>query len=450
MIRRSGRSATGAPRTIYPSLGPLAALTIIHLCGVPATGAAEEFDLTAVVREALAASPRVRAAEADVRRAEAAARGARAWPTPTLEVSALQSDERSADVEASLAVNLFEPGRSPGGRMALAEWRRAQAELELARLGVAAEARQAYLELSAARLRLAAQDESVRLAEQFRDAAVRARDIGERPGIDVTRAELELATARQMLAELAAEAEQRRIALAGLLSRDLGDELPIALSLAVVPPEASNEPTEEAVDRHPLVQVARERLAAARSGRGATGAAKLPTLTLSGFREDEENGLRLSLSAPFPDLGRLGGERRAASAEAEAAGHLLEAARTEVRVAWARASAALRAAGARRLSFAGEVLARAERLVELAELGYRSGASSSIEVLDAQRRLAEARLERVAVNLAVALAASDLLTASGAIDPVGSSPSVHALGPPAPSRAVRPAAVAALAEGGER
>lgn len=400
-------------RVCDPCFGPLLALVLMTAGPTRADG--EPLAPLTAIELALAASPRLRAAEAEVARTEAALRSARAWPAPELTVSPLYSDERALDLEAELALTLHDPTLKPATRVASAALSASLVALAEARREVAAEARKSYFGLRSAERLVAAQGKDVELLRRLRDAAVRGRDLGERPGVDVLRAELELSRAEQELAAAVVEASVARAGLNALLGRQ--PDIPVAVAATgpaptTVPswsdlaPRVAGQPRLRLADT--AVELRRHEVALARSQRR-------PVIELAGFREDQEHGVRLSLRLPAFDLGRVRGEVQAAEAAVRQAEQERDVVRRELTADLARVHLTLVSASERRRRFVDEVLARAERLAELAETGYRIGETSILEVLDARRQLAQVRREAVDLERAEADAWTDLAGALGAV-----------------------------------
>lgn len=373
---------------------------------------------------AVEASPAVAAALAEVAAADARATADGSLPAAELTVQPLWSDERRLDVEAELSQVLFAPGLGAAGRAARLARLEARLALDEVRLTIAAEARAAWLELAAARLRLAAAEENVAVVAALRDAAAAARDVGERPGVDVLRAELELAEAEDAVAAARLAAAEAEVRLNLLLGREPTASVVIEPTLAVLPPTVGDD----ALAARPALQAAEVAIEAARATVSSVRARRLPTVEAGAFREDQEHGVRVSLNLPLFDYGRNRGESREAEAAVARAEAELARLRRELQSEAARAELAVAGELARRATYRAEVLARAERLVELARVGYETGAMSLLDVLDARRRLAAARAGVVDRDLGVALAVNDLWRAHAlppqlAPDALGPTPS---------------------------
>ena len=420
--------------------------------------------LASIATEACAHSPRVRAAEQTVAAARAAARAAGARPGPQLELSPLYSTERQLDLDAALVQNLYDPSFRPTSRAAQAALAGALLDLDEVRLEVAAEARHAYLRGHAAERLVAAQVADLELVRALRDAAVQARDAGERPGVDVLRAELELSRAEQALTDARAIALAERATLLSMLGRDAGTSLTLEPALEPAPAIPDRAELLEHLEQRPRLRSAAVQVELRRRLVDLARSQRQPALELAGFREDQEQGVRLSFSLPLGGDRKAREEVRAAEAAVRQAEEELVGARREVTLEIDQAHLALSSASARQARFAEQVLQFAERLTDRARIGYRIGETSVLEVVDAQRLLAEARREAIGLDLAVAQAWVDLELALGSpFEPAAGADAqaqlptaataaaaprgpTSLLGPPAPKTVLLPT----LAPGGDR
>ncbi|MBI2299698.1 MAG: TolC family protein [Armatimonadetes bacterium] len=370
--------------------------------------------LAAALAEAAAQSPRLRAAELAAAQARQSARAAAAWPGPEVEVSPLTSNQRGADWDADVSQALYDPTLAPAARAARAAWSAAGLDLEEARRDLRADVQTAFVGLVAAQRQVAARQQELDLVRKLRDAAAKARDIGERPGVEVLRADLELSRAEQELLAAEAGADQARAALNSRLGRDLQAGVTVEEVLFGRP----------AIDRLALVELALTRprlrsaalrveqqraLASARRGELA------PAVRLGGWRDhaDQEHGVRVTVAFPLFDSGRIRGDAAAAATGARVAEQELEVDRREVRLEVEQAVVAVADAGRRRSAYTDAILRQAERLMALTEFGYQTGERSQLELLDARRQLGEVRRATIDLDRALSEALVELQRAVG-------------------------------------
>ena len=387
---------------------------LLALAGFLTTArAADDLALDQAVAQALAHSAVVRAADQAVARARAEAVSAGILPAARLQATPLYSDERGLDIEAVVSLPLYDATLRPAQRVARAALAAALCDADEAQLDLVATTSATWHRLLAAQRQAEAVANDLALAQVLRAAAAKARDIGERPGVDVLRADLELGLTEQAQADAEAAVELASGELARLTGRDLAT--PVRATAEAQPwPKLVRAALLARADERPRVKAARLRVDEARALVGLAKAGRSTGVAVEGFREDREHGLRVAVELPLFDRGRQAGEIRAAEARLAEAEQQLEAARQaaamSVDTAWLAAESAER----RLLRHQEAVLARAQRLTELTTQAYGAGELSLLDVLDARRRLAEARVTSVALEAAASEALTQLQAAVGA------------------------------------
>lgn len=327
---------------------------------------------------------------------------------------------------------MIERGGKPTLRRAAAEALREAARADLAdavrraRLAIA----QNYHELAAA---IARRDETA-AAIELAGEALRAQSLrvkaGDAAPLDATRLALEAARVQADLHQADADVRAARVQLAVMLGAQpwVGVLKPVdpwvrvgERSLPSSPGEAS--PTE----RRPDVVAAQMRLNAAEQARELARAQRVRDVSV-GLQIDRwpvsatnssGTGNTVSVSLSVPLFVRHGLEGEIARAEADVA---------NARDAWRRAELAAQsdlaqaqsrwlAAAARWRLATDELAPAADRVAAGAELAYRRGATSLLDVLDARRSLRAARIERINAEADGAKAAAELDAAGFALPP---------------------------------
>lgn len=288
-------------------------------------------------------------------------------------------------------------------------------------------------DVATAYLQLRELDESVRIADQTLASRRATLDLARqrfRQGVtselDVAQFEAELADPATRVADFARQRAQIENRLALLLGRAPGGvargrPLEEVVRGVAVPDSVPGE----LVARRPDVRAAERGLRASVARIGAASAARLPTISLGGQygtqrpdfsrlfgRTGEVYALQAGVSVPLFTGGRLRGEVRAAEARADQTRAQYE--RTVLN-ALRESNDAL--AGARLTR--DQLVAQATqvralgRAFFLADRRYRSGISSYLEVLDAQRQLFTAQLALVQVERQYLVSTVDLYRALG-------------------------------------
>ncbi|MBU0726167.1 MAG: efflux transporter outer membrane subunit [Alphaproteobacteria bacterium] len=406
----------------------------------------DDMALVDLVNEALAANSDLLVAAARVAEARALAGVSRADRLPTLDVEASGARQRQTDELAVGAPNPVNNFRLAGvlsyeldlwGRLARAdEAVRAQlmaseANRDAVRLAVAADVASGYFNLRAidqqvviTERTLAARQESFELQQiQYTNGVVTE--------LVLRQAESELAAARAQLPALRQQRALQRNALAVLLGRTpralVEGNVPRGQSIdqLPVPPVVPGYMPSDILDRRPDIQQAEQLLAAANAQIGVAEANFFPriSLTASGGTQSLELGdlfsagtgiwsLGANLTAPIIDFGR--NQSNLDAAEARKLQSYLEYQQT-VRTAFREVMDALETqqGSAERLNALDGQVAALDRTFALARERYDGGYTGYIEVLDAQRALFQAELDRVSTQRDRLQASVDLYKALG-------------------------------------
>jgi cobalt-zinc-cadmium efflux system outer membrane protein len=382
--------------------------------GTPEFPAAQVDTLTleAAVQRTLSSNPGLRAASLEVDARTALARQAARLPNPTLETEAENvgsSGAEAAVLTASIA-QLVELGGDRGARRRLAsrEADLARTDAAAARIDYVRFARVRFAEAAAAQARLNLAETAEALARRSLEVTAEQVDAGDRSPVDETRAELQVAEASAERASAAAERTAAFARLAALWAAEPDFSAVEALPVPEPLPEfdtLDSRLTGSAALALWSIEVDR-REAALRLER----AQRIPDLTLSaGYRRFSGTGDRAFvgvLSLPLPLFSTNRGGTSAARSRLLAAEADRDAAAAAARADLAAVYGEAAAAYAESVSFRDDVLPRAEDVVARIEEGYREGKFALLDVLDAQRTLADAR-----ARYAGALAAFHIATA---------------------------------------
>lgn len=379
---------------------------------------AEPLTLSDALTRGKEASLRIAQAKARLDAAEARARQARVAPNPEvgLEVenfggSGPYRNLRSS--ETTLAVSQrIELGGKRGSRQAVARaerdfaalaFKRAQADLDR-------DIRYAHAELRADEGRaILARDNVHRIRELARTAAVLV-EVGRDPPLRKLRADA-------LRAE--AEAESFRAYEDFLVSRRLVESL-----TGIEDPDltAVGDDNAQAPANLPAgAQTLDEALASAERDASIarialTKSDAVPDVTASGgfrrFREGGDNAVIVGISMPIPIRDRNRGNIEAAQSDSIAAEAGLAQTRIDARRLRRDAQMQLGAADERLRVLSGLSLEQAAEAVRLADIGYRAGKFSLLELIDAQTAYNSAKLSLIDAQLDRAKAIADLVRAN--------------------------------------
>ena len=301
----------------------------------------------------------------------------------------------------------------------------AQAEAESTRNTVADAVARAYVAALRTEAALQVAKANLTLAESLRKLALDQKEAGTGTGIEVLRAEVQIANERQRQTLIENENRRAHLQLARLLNLGLDKDLDLTDSLVL--PETTVPALEEALtaarENRKDLSAQSLRMEISRRSYAAVKWERLPSIQAFGdygaIGLDVESavGTRAygaSLRIPIFD----GGRRDARRAEA---GILLK--QDELRTADLRKQVELDVrlaldavtASAQQVRVSEEGLQLAERELAQAQRRYQGGVTSNIEVVDAQTRTERARDNRIMALFQYNQARIDLATSMGAI-----------------------------------
>jgi cobalt-zinc-cadmium efflux system outer membrane protein len=365
----------------------------------PPVATGEVLTLEEALELAGASVPSIEAASAGVRAAEAQRRAAGLRPNPSVNVetenvvgTGAYSGLSSAETTVGLSLPL-ELGDKRSARVGVADAQLTRARLEtvVARAELGLRVRQAFVEAVAAERRLAIAREQVAISDEgLRAARVRVR-AGKASPLEEQRAEV-----ARLNAVNTADRNGRAAGLArGNLGRLIGRD-PAALdstwfeSVGAVGPHArlSADGTLALAVAEADVGTATAQVRLARSQR-------VPDLTVSaGARRLEATNdvaAVFGISVPLPVFNNGRANVDAARAQREQALALGRMAKFEAEQAIASAETDLANAEANARTASGPALAAAQEAARIARIGYREGKFGQLDLLEAERTLAETR-----------------------------------------------------------
>jgi outer membrane protein TolC len=408
-------------------------LTMMVALAFMAPPAFPAVSLPEAVSRALSRNPSIEVAEEDIRRADALARQARAAWLPTL---GLNGTYTRLDADRVLSGRIILYANNLNANLALsvplvagkawAAHSRAKENVDVmksqsadTRRTLAVAAARAYLTVIAQKRVLDTTTQAAVTAKAHEDYAKSrfAGGVGSR--LDAVRAGEERATADVRVKTQLTALSRAQEALGVVLGEDRAIDAKDDPALPA--PPSVDDALDQAVHRPDIVAGA-ERLESARKAVRDSWYDYLPVLSavaqpfyqnppsftqpLTGWQA------QLILTIPLFDGGlRYGAADERRALEAQARGHLeaaLRQARSDVRTAFESMRLADEAlAGAR------EAAQLSKDALDLAELAYHAGATSNIEVVDAQRRAQEAATASAVAEDASRQARLDLLEACG-------------------------------------
>lgn len=379
--------------------------------------------LPQALEEAEARSPALVAARADVEAARGRLRQARFRYNPVLNVevenfagtgpySGFNGTETTASVNQRLDI-----GGRRKARMTLAEAQLAAQEYRfaIARAELGQQVRSLFAFGIAVRDNLALARENEERARELSRIARELVESGKEPPLRGLRADAALAQATAALRAAEADEVNARRSLAALFGVDTP---PAELSGSDLLAPPRNVDAMATLD----VRLAEaERVIADAQLRQARAEGRLDPSIGVGVRQLRETGDRAliaSLSVPLPVFDRNQGNIAAARSEIQSAEARRNSVLANTQAEIANARAALAAAEARVTALEGSGIGQAREALRLAQLSYRAGKSSLIELLDAQQAYASTQAELIAARRARAEAQATLARQAAAASEV--------------------------------
>lgn len=330
------------------------------------------------------------------------------------------------DARASLTQSVFDWSAIRRYQSATALSQAARRDGEQARLQVMDQVARAYLVALHAEARLETAKANVWLAEAHVRLAESQKTAGTGTGVEVTRAQVQLAYERQRA--LAAENDRTKARLQLLRALDLRlsteIELTDRLSYHALAPVELEQALAEALRQRPDWKAQQDRERAALTNYNATKLERLPSVAAFadyGPVGPEVGELRptrsvgLVVRVPVFDGGRRDARRQESASQWRAEQIRSRELREQIELEVRLALDSLRSAELE-VSAAEQSLQLAQKELEQAERRYKAGVASGLEVTDAQTRLTRARNDRLAALLHHNVARLELGAATGAIE----------------------------------
>ena len=383
------------------------------LAVVPSLALAQDRTEREIVELIVRDGPRARAirAESEVTRHEQDAR--LAYPNPTVTYSR-ESAGFTEFLQAEQSLQLF-GARSALSRAGVAATAAAEADRDVRLWVLRSDAAAAAARLGAEQTRLESAQGHVREVERLIEVLRTREREGEGSRFDRLRAEQELRDTRQLVTSASVSVVEARAALSGLLPRDVAltriagtlDPQPVRVAADALIAKATSTRAELRALQHSAERATLEADAARR--------ARLPSPNLSGgVKRADVSGRQtggvfgLTVSVPVFDAGG----RESARWSAERARVEAERASIEYRIR-SEISGASEVLSMRLAALSQEQQGAADELVQIAEVAYNEGEVGILELLDAVRTAARARIRDIDVRLQARLAQIALERAVG-------------------------------------
>jgi outer membrane protein, multidrug efflux system len=400
----------------------------------PNTGAAADLPwqevitdarLRQVITQSLADNRDLRVAVLNIERARALYRIERAgqWPTVSLGAEATRQGAagQQASSQYSVELGLASYELDFFGRLrnlseaALQNFFAVQENRRSSQISLVAEVASAWLTLAADVQRLQLARETLRSRQTSYDLTRQARALGGASELTLAQAQTTVDSARVDVASYSSQLVQDRNALELLVGAPLaaallpGEDINAGSASQLV--ELPAGLPSETLQRRPDVRAAEYQLRAAEADIGVARAALYPSITLTASAGTQssslsglfESGTRIWSFAPKLDLPIFDAGQRRANVQVSEADQAIALANYEkaLQTAFREVADALavRATLAEQLAAQQSLTEATAKRYELSDALYKNGASSFLEVLDAQRSLYTARQSLITLRL---------------------------------------------------
>lgn len=406
-------------------------LTITFLClaaghaAAPPPARPPALTVDGAVALAVKQNPRLSAAARDVLAAQTGLSEARALTNPLLTFTPIIAGTDRSHDELVLRQPLEINGtRSARAGIAGAELRQTRATAVAELRDLVAATKTAYYELAKARGLLALNLDLLKIAQHLDQTTQRQVELGSRPGIDQTQAQIQAARAGQQVAAAQSDARIALAALNTLMGRaadaPIGALSPLAFNPVIVDGAAALR--QALASRAEIVAAEARRDEFRQQARlfRAQGRPDLaPELSVGsvtgGFR-DLSAGIGITL--PLIDYGSRRNAIRQSEEAARAQTARIAETRNTVEQEVASAIARLSAAESLVRSYQQGVLDQSRRLLDSSRVGFDTGQTSVLAVLEAQRTYLAVQTEYITALASCAQDRAELERATGAIPPV--------------------------------
>jgi len=400
---------------------------LLAMCAAAGSSSAQATALTLAeaVARARVQAPQLQSADAVLRAADANIQISGLRPNPTLAVEAenvMGSGRYSGFGAAEKTVSLSMPLELGGKRSA--RIRVAQAERAVAGIGARSAEAELTLQITEAFVTLAASEHYVAIAKATQELAERAHHVarervraGKASPIEEQRADVLRINSQVRLGKAirAAELAQKTIA------RLTGVSMPLAIGSSWFERIEGNEAMPPA-GKKLAIATAEAELAAAEARVDAARRDRIPDITLTAgmrkYGETSDKAAVLGLSVPLPLFNQGSAALARSRAEFDRAAAMRRAVVLEVEQSTARAETEVADALAAAQAANGPALAAAEEAARIARIGYVEGKFPQLELIEAERSLAETRESAVDALAALHTARARLARLQGSNSPI--------------------------------
>jgi cobalt-zinc-cadmium efflux system outer membrane protein len=385
----------------------------------------QTFSLQDILAIALEKNPLVTESEGFIEQKEGSKLSASAYPNPTLSFQSGRGTVRdpSGITLTERYVTLSQPLEWPGKRAARQQAAQAGvdgalASREEAKLNLIAATKQAFYDLLLAERHTEMAIHNVQTMEEVREAVIRRVDAGEAPPFEAVKIKVEDMKVQKEVARAKGVVQSSQASLNSLTAGALGPEFfiegdfaawPGALHLATL--------SKQALAHHPLIMKWGKIVEEAQQAHRLEQQARIPNLTVIGSyqRDAGREAYVGAISIPFPVWDQRQGDIAQAKGTLRQREAMLLRAKHELLKGIAQQIQLSQAAAAQIATYEKGLLKQAQEALRIAQVSFKFGEASLLDVLDAQRVLQQTQVDYAQAKYDLSVALTELERLTGGI-----------------------------------
>ena len=348
---------------------------------------------------------------------------ASAYPNPTLWIQSGRGTVRepTGPTLTERYATLYQPIEWPGKRAARQQAAQAGldgalASKEEAKLNLIAATKQAFYDLLFAERQTETAIQNVRTMEEVQKAVIRRVEAGEAPPFDAVKIKVEGMKVQKEVARTRGVVQSIQASLNSLTAGALGLEFSIQGDFAVWPGALHLETlSEQTLANHPIITKWKKLIVQAQQTHRQEQQARIPDVTLSGGyqRDAGREAYIAGVSIPFPVWNQRQGDIAQAKGTLRQREASLLRAKQELLKGIAQQIQLSHAAAAQIATYEKGLLKQAQEALRIAQVSFKYGEASLLDVLDAQRVLRQTQIDYAQAKYDLSIALTELERVTG-------------------------------------